>query len=267
MTRLAGKTALVTGAASGIGRAITFAFLAQGADVVAVDVDRDGLGRLADGSPIAGSVPRLITVTADVTDESSLNAAVDRGVDEFGAYDIVVANAGRGSFSTIVDTPLEEWSAVIGLCLTGVFLTLKSAGRHLADAASLITIASLNAIQPAAGMAAYCAAKAGAAALTNVAALEFGARGIRANTIAPGLIETAASGAFWQIPGVVEEFIDNTTIGRHGQPDDVAALAVFLASDESSFISGSLYSVDGGASTKRYPDLPAAIGRLSRPPQ
>lgn len=265
MSRLAGKTALVTGAASGIGRAITLAFLSEGAQVVALDIDRERLALLVDDHTASGSASQLITEVADVTDEKALSTAVERGQGTFGDYDVVVANAGRGSFSSIVDTPLEEWSAVIDLCLTGVFLTLKCAGRHLADGASLITIASLNAIQPAAGMGAYCAAKAGVAALTNVAALEFGARGIRANTIAPGLVETAASSAFWQIPGVVDEFVDNTTIGRHGRPEDVAALAVFLAGDESSFVSGSLYSVDGGASTKRYPDLPAAIRRLSHP--
>ena len=111
-------------------------------------------------------------------------------------------------------------------------------------------------------MSAYCAAKAGVAMLTRVAAMELGHRQVRVNTIAPGLVETPLSAGFWAIPGVVEEFVENTTVGRFASPDDIAALALFLASDESSFVSGSLYAVDGGAATKRYPDLPAAFARI-----
>jgi NAD(P)-dependent dehydrogenase (short-subunit alcohol dehydrogenase family) len=114
-------------------------------------------------------------------------------------------------------------------------------------------------------MSAYCAAKAGAVELTRVAAMELGHRGIRANAIAPGLVRTAATGAFFELPGVVEEFVENTTVGRFAEPDDVAAMAVFLASDESTFVSGSTHLVDGGASTKRYPDLPGALERLGTP--
>jgi len=92
--------------------------------------------------------------------------------------------------------------------------------------------------------------------------MELGHRGIRVNTVAPGLVETNATSAFWMVPGVVEEFVENTTVGRFARPDDVANLVAFLASDESSFVSGSLHTVDGGASTKRYPDLPSAFARL-----
>lgn len=248
--------AFVTGAANGIGRAITEAFVAEGASVVAGDVDDAGLERLA--SELGAAVT---PVRCDVTDDASVAAAVDRAVGLHGGLDIVVANAGRGTFGEIVDHDLGEWRAIIDLCLTGVFLTIRHGGRVIRDGGSVITIASLNAIQPAAGMGAYCAAKAGATALTRVAAMEFGHRGVRANVIAPGLVRTAASGAFWDLPGVVEEFVDNTTVGRFAEPADVAAMAVFLAGPNSTFVSGSLHSVDGGASTKRYPDLPGAIGR------
>ena len=146
-----------------------------------------------------------------------------------------------------------------------MFLTIKHAGARLTDGGSIITIASLNAVQPAEGLGAYCAAKAGVAMLTRVAAMELGRRRIRVNAIAPGLVETPMSAAFWAIPGVVEEFVENTTVGRFASPDDVAAVALFLASDESSFVSGSLYAVDGGAATKRYPDLPGAFARFDGP--
>jgi NAD(P)-dependent dehydrogenase (short-subunit alcohol dehydrogenase family) len=130
------------------------------------------------------------------------------------------------------------------------------------DGGSVITVASLNAIQPAEGMSAYCTAKAGVAMLSKVAAMELGRRGIRVNSVAPGLVETNATAAFWEVPGVVDEFLENTTLGRHGVPADVANLVAFLASDDSAFMSGGLYTVDGGAATKRYPDLPGAMARL-----
>lgn len=256
--RLQDKTALVTGAASGIGRAITEAFVAEGATVAGVDIDEVGLTNLA--SHLGDAV---VCRRVDVTDEADVAAAVDDIRGRIGDLDIVVANAGRGTFAPLVDHDLDEWRSIIDLCLTGVFLTIKHGGRAMRDGGSIITIPSLNALQPAAGMGAYCAAKAGAVALTRVAAMELGHRHIRANAIAPGLVESAASSAFWAMPGVVDEFVENTTVGRHGTPADVAAMAVFLAGDESTFVSGSVHSIDGGASTKRYPDLPGALARLA----
>jgi NAD(P)-dependent dehydrogenase (short-subunit alcohol dehydrogenase family) len=257
---LQGKVALVTGAASGIGRAITERFVADGATVIAGDVNTEGLAALADElNDHYGEA--VHTAPCDVTQEESV-AALCALAEPLGGLHIAVANAGRGTFGAIVDHSLEEWRAIIELCLTGVFLTVKHAGRQMVDGGSIITIASLNAIQPAEGMSAYCAAKAGAAMFTKVAAMELGHRGIRVNTIAPGLVETAATAAFWMVPGVVDEFVDNTTLGRFAQPSDVADLASFLAGPHSGFISGGFYSVDGGASTKRYPDLPGAFARL-----
>jgi NAD(P)-dependent dehydrogenase (short-subunit alcohol dehydrogenase family) len=253
------RLGLVTGAASGIGRAITERFVADGMRVLATDIDTAGLQRLADQFG-----DRVITAHCDVTDEASVAAAAALARD-LGGLHVAVANAGRGAFSPIVDHPLDEWKAIIDLCLTGVFVTVKHAAGAMHDGGSIITIASLNATQPSAGMAAYCAAKAGVVMLTRVAAMELGARRIRVNTIAPGLVETNATSAFFMVPGVVEEFIDNTTVGRFAQPDDIANMASFLAGDESTFVSGSLFPVDGGAGTKKYPDLPAAFARLTPP--
>jgi NAD(P)-dependent dehydrogenase (short-subunit alcohol dehydrogenase family) len=253
------RLGLVTGAASGIGRAITERFVADGMRVLATDIDTAGLQRLADQFG-----DRVITAHCDVTDEASVAAAAALARD-LGGLHVAVANAGRGAFSPIVDHPLDEWKAIIDLCLTGVFVTVKHAAGAMHDGGSIITIASLNATQPSAGMAAYCAAKAGVVMLTRVAAMELGARHIRVNTIAPGLVETNATSAFFMVPGVVEEFIDNTTVGRFAQPDDIANMASFLAGDESTFVSGSLFPVDGGAGTKKYPDLPAAFARLTPP--
>lgn len=257
--RLEGQIAAVTGAASGIGRAIVERFIADGAHVIAGDIDAVGLASLADLHP-----DHVVPMRCDVTIESDLEAMM-AAADERGGLHIAVANAGKGGFAPIVDQSLDEWREIIDLCLTGVFLTVKHAARHMRDGGSIINIASLNAIQPAAGMSAYCAAKAGVAMFTQVAAMELGARQIRVNTIAPGLVETNATAAFWMVPGVVEEFVDNTTLGRFASPGDVAAVAAFLASSDASFVSGSCYSVDGGAATKRYPDLPGAFARLAPP--
>lgn len=256
---LAGRLALVTGAASGIGRSITERFHTDGATVIAADIDVAGVELLQ-----RSLGDRIVPMHCDVTSNESL-ADVAAEATRRGGLHVAVANAGRGTFSPIVDHSLDEWKAVLDLCLTGVFLTVQHAARAMVDGGSIITIASLNATQPAAGMSAYCAAKAGVVMLTEVAAMELGPRGIRANSIAPGLVETNATSAFWMVPGVVEEFVENTTIGRFAQPSDVASMAAFLASDDSAFVSGALFRVDGGASTKRYPDLPAAFRRMSEP--
>ncbi len=255
---LLGKVAIVTGAASGIGRAITERFVTDGATVLAGDVDEVGLEKLSH------DLGRQVhCVRCDVTDETSMSHFVASGLDSVDGFDIVVANAGAGSYSSIVEHSLAEWRRILDLCLTGVFLTLKHTGPHIRPGGSIITIASLNAIQPARGMAAYCAAKAGAAMLTRVAAMEFGPAHIRANVIAPGLVDTNATAGFFAIDEVVEEFQANAPLRRYAQPSEIAAVAAFLASDESAFMSASFLSVDGGGNTGRYPDLPAIFERLT----
>ena len=260
MPALDARLALVTGAASGIGLSITERFVADGARVLAGDIDATGLATLE-----ARFGDRVIARACDVTDEESL-AELAEVAAELGGLDVVVANAGKGTYGLIVEHPLETWQEIIDLCLTGVFLTVKHGARVMNEGGSIITISSLNGIQPSAGMSAYCAAKAGVIMLTKVAAMELGGRGIRVNAVGPGLVDTAATGGFFDIPGMVAEFAENTTLGRYAQPAEIASMVAFLAGDESAFVSGSFFSVDGGASTKRYPDLPAAFARVAVPP-
>lgn len=249
---LTGKVALVTGAASGIGLAITEAFLAAGARVVAGDIDESGLSSMTS----LASDRFLVTTKCDVTKEIDVENSFAVARSHFGGVDIVVANAGAGTYGLLAEHPLAEWQRIIDLCLTGVFVTVKHAAAHMNDGGSLITIASLNAIQPSKGMAAYCAAKAGVAMLTRVAAMELGERGIRANTIAPGLVRTNATSGFFGVSPVIDEFVENAPLGRFAEPQEIAELALFLASDRSSFMSASFLSIDGGGNTGRYPDLP-----------
>ena len=253
---LEGRVALVTGGASGIGRACVARFVADGAMVVVGDLSESGLAALADefGSAVA-------TLRCDVTSEADIEALCALAVMQFGGLDIAVANAGRGTFGMITEHAVEDFRSIIDLCVTGVFLTIKHAGRVLRDNGSIITISSLNGVQPSGGMSAYCAAKAGVIMLTKVAAMELGSRGIRVNAVGPGLIETPATETFFALPGIVAEFVENTTLGRHGSPAEVAAMVAWLAGDESRFVTGSYQLIDGGASTRRYPDIPAAISR------
>lgn len=247
--RLAGRVAVVTGAANGIGRAVARRFVAEGAQVVGGDIDEASLDALGTelGDAFAG-------VRCDVTVEDDVRALVERA----GPLDVAVANAGGAVPGEIVDLAAADWRRVVDLSLTGVFLTVKHAGRVLRDrgaGGSIVNLASLNAIQPGRGLAAYCAAKAGVVALTEVAALELGSAGIRVNAVAPGLVRTSATEPIWSVPGAVEAYLENTPIGRYARPEEVAGLVLFLASDEAAFVSGSLYGIDGGAHTLRYPDL------------
>ena len=255
-TRFDGRVALVTGGVSGIGRACVERFLDDGASVVVGDLNDGACAALE--AEFAG---RVVAQCCDVTVEADVESLCSLAIARFGRLDVVIANAGRGSFGMITEHSADDFRAIVDLCLNGVFLTMKHAGRVMSDGGAIVAISSLNGVQPSAGMSAYCAAKAGVVMLARVAAMELGARGIRVNAVGPGLIETPATGTFFSLPGMVDEFVENTTVGRHGSPDEVAGLVAWLASDEARFVSGSFHLIDGGASTKRYPDIPGAIDR------
>ena len=255
--RLGGRVALVTGGASGIGLASARRFVAEGARVVVGDIDDAALAAVADelGDAVA-------TVRCDVTAEDDIAGLAETALDRFGGLDIALANAGTASLGPVTDMDLAEWTRVLDVNLTGPMLTIKHAGRRMARGGSIIVTASLNAVQAGNGMGAYCTSKAGVAMLAQVAAIELGPAGIRVNAIGPGLVATTLTQGAFAIPGVVAEYEENTLLGRHAQPEEVANLIAFLASDEAGFITGALHLVDGGAQTMRYPDIPARIADL-----
>jgi NAD(P)-dependent dehydrogenase (short-subunit alcohol dehydrogenase family) len=255
--RFTDQVVVVTGGASGIGRASAERFLQEGAMVVVGDLDQLGLDQFA-----ALHGDRVAVLRTDVTVETDLEALCALAIKRYGHLDIAIANAGRGHYSPIVDHQVEDFRAILDLCVTGVFLTIKHAGRVMSNGGSIVTIASLNGVQPSAGMSAYCAAKAAVMMLTQVSAMELGPRGIRVNSVAPGLVETAATAPMLSFPKIREEFIENTTLGRSASPEEIAGLIAFLASHEAGFISGSTHLIDGGASTGRYPNLPKVFGNL-----
>jgi NAD(P)-dependent dehydrogenase (short-subunit alcohol dehydrogenase family) len=180
----------------------------------------------------------------------------------FGVPDIAVNAAGVGWYSPVHEHSVDQWDQVINVCLRGVFLALRAESKAMVDTAKpgvIINIASINAIVPAEGMSAYCTAKAGVEMLTRCAAMELGPHNVRVVGIGPGFVETPLTDYARAIPAVQDAYIASIPLGRAGTPGDIANAAVFLASDEASWITGTTIYVDGAEANKGYPDLGALI--------
>jgi 3-oxoacyl-[acyl-carrier protein] reductase len=256
MSNSSERIAVVIGGASGIGWASARALAADGCRVTVAD--RNGEGARAR----AGELGEPHTAAeVDVTDEES----VKRLFDEVGPLDVVVNCAGFGSLGLITDLAVAEFRAVVDVCLNGSFIVAKYAGQNLRDGGSLVTISSLNGRQPAIGMSAYCSAKAGVSMLTQVAALEMGPRGIRVNAIAPGLVDTPLTEGSYAVPGLVEDYLENTALGRSGKPEEIADAVVFLCSPKAAWLTGEVLDLNGGAHLKRYPDVLGHVMKLAEP--
>jgi 3-oxoacyl-[acyl-carrier protein] reductase len=248
------RIAVVIGGASGIGWATAQALAAQGDRVIVADRNTEGAqARAAEmGEPHAAA-------TVDVTDED----LVKRLFEQTGQVDVVVNCAGFSNVGLITDMPVDQFRDVIDVCLTGAFIVAKHAGRNLRPGGALVSISSLNGRQPAAGMSAYCAAKAGLSMLTQVAALELGPRGIRVNAVAPGFVHTPLTAPAAAVPGVVEEYLENTALGRAGTPEDIANAVLYLCSPGASWLTGEVLDLNGGAHLKRYPDILGHVMKLA----
>jgi len=245
--RFVGKAALVTGAASGIGRVLVDRLCAEGAYVVGLDLGAP------DGALSAS--PNYRHVVADVTDEEQIRSAVETTVSDGRALDLVFPFAGAHRGGLIESMDRANWDFTVGLVLTGVFLTIKSAAPHLVSGGAIVTVGSINGQVPMRGGAAYVSAKAGVQALTRNAALEFSERGIRVNCVTPGLIETPLTERFRSIPEVRQAFDARVPLGRPGRAREVVDPVLFLASDEASYITGATLMIDGGWELATYPDL------------
>ncbi len=251
MGALDGKAALVTGGASGIGLASAQLFAAEGARVAIVDRDADGAAEAA--RELGGDA---FPITADVRDEDDIAAMVAACVERFGRLDIAFNNAGIANNAPIHDYPLAAFQRIIDVCLTGVFLCLKHESKQLiaqGEGGSLINTASINASQASAGLSAYCAAKAGVVMLTKVSALELGPHRIRVNAIGPGHTKTPLTERARDMPGFDEAMIGATPLGRLGEPEDIANLALYLAGDASEWVSGQTFYADGGITVNELP--------------
>lgn len=242
--------AVVVGGASGIGLATAKALHADGMDVTIADVNLDAARSAANDLGNGASA-----VAMDVTSEDSVAAAFE-SIDNLTT---VVSCPGMTIPGAITELALVDWQKTVDVCLSGAFLVLKHAGRSVRDGGSITVISSLNGRQPGTGMGAYCASKAGATMLVEVAALEMAPRQIRVNAIQPGRVETPMTASSDLVPGLPEQFQDNTPLGRAGRPEEIADVAVFLASSKASWITGATFDINGGAHLQRYPDMLALL--------
>jgi NAD(P)-dependent dehydrogenase (short-subunit alcohol dehydrogenase family) len=260
-----GRNVLVTGGGSGIGFAAAERLVARGAHVTICGRDdsrlMEAVERLSGTVAIEGrgSVRRRV---CDVTDEAAVVETVEFAASVTGGLDVVVASAGGGTVGPVLSLPVEEWRRVVDLNLTGTFLTLKHSAAVMARSGggSFVAVSSLAGSVSHRHMAPYCAAKAGIEMLVAVAADELGASGIRVNAIAPSFVQTELMGIVSADRAIVDSYLENIPLGRLGTVEDTSAAIVFLASDESSWITGETIRVTGGHHVRGGP----AYDTLSR---
>ncbi|HTZ09419.1 MAG TPA: glucose 1-dehydrogenase [Acidimicrobiales bacterium] len=247
--RLEGKVALITGAGSGIGQVAAGLFAAEGAAVVVADVDEPGAARTVEA--VTGRGGRAVAVGADVADESGAASAVDAALAHFGGLQVVVNNAGifPGDDGGLLDTPPGTWDRVMAVNLRGVWLCCRAAVPAMLEAGggAIVNVASFVALMGAAtAQVAYTASKGGVLAFTRELAVEYARRGIRANALCPGPVDTPLLAELLADPERRRRRLVHIPMGRLGRPEEVARAALFLASDDASFMTGSALVVDGG---------------------
>jgi NAD(P)-dependent dehydrogenase (short-subunit alcohol dehydrogenase family) len=245
MGELDGKVAVITGAGSGMGRASAEVFVREGARVLAVDIS----GRQEETAAALGGA--VVAHQCDVTDEAAVEAMFAAALRAFGKVDAVLNVAGVASGGMLADAPLEEYERIMAVNLKGVLLGTKHAIRTMVPTGggTITNWSSIGGVNASPGTSIYSMSKAGVIALTKAAAIEYGVKGIRANAICPGFIETEMSGG----PGAGARFpqmIERNALQRAGQPGEVAEVACFLASDRASLVTGAIIPVDAGMTAR-----------------
>ncbi len=245
--RLAGRKALITGGDSGIGRAVAIAFAREGADVIIThlpseQIDADETIKLADCPE-----QKLISIAGDLSDENFCSSLIDRAKDELGGLDILVNNAAKQiHVETLEDLSAEQLRQTFTVNVFATFLLTKAALKYLPKGAAIINTTSIQAYQPSSGLLDYAATKAAIANFTKGLAEQLASKGIRVNAVAPGPIWTPLQPSYGQPQDKLTQFGQDTPLGRAGQPAELAPTYVFLASQESSYITGEIIGVTGG---------------------
>jgi len=246
--RFAGKTVLVTGASSGIGRACARALGAEGANVVLAGRRRERLDEVAKELEAAGR--GALVVTGDTRDEAACGAWVKAALERFGRLDGLVNAAGVLGNGTVLDTPTAEWERMMDVNVTGVMQVTRAAAEALkAGKGAVVNVSSVAGIRPYGNLAAYCVSKAAVEMYTRCAALDFAPFGVRVNCVAPGVVVTelhTVTGAVADYPGFLERGKATHPIGRVGTAEEVAALVLYLLGEQAGWITGASMSIDGG---------------------
>lgn len=250
--RFEGRVAVVTGGASGIGLAIVRRFVDEGGRAVIGDINPASLDAVVEELG-----KRVAPVAVDVRDEARVQAMVTEAADRFGQLHLAFNCAGLSVPGELIDLSADDWDTVVDICLKGTFLALKHEARAIAASGggAIVNIASLNSHVPMIGGGAYACAKAGVEMLSRNAALELAPKGIRVNTVSPGLTDTPLTAGLRELQGLEASFMERIPLKRWGTPGDMAAAALFLASDDAGYISGSNLFVDGAWETTGYPNM------------
>ena len=240
------RVAIVTGASRGIGRAIAVELARVGAHVAVSSRRKDALEPVADLVRAEGR--RVLAVACDVGDARQVDGAVAQTLDAFGRIDILVNNAGYRVRAPLEDLPRSEWDALVATNLTGVFLFTQAVGRVMIRqrAGKIINVTSVAGRTGSRGMAAYAAAKAGAAVLTQSLGAEWAKHGITVNAVAPGPVETEGVLEVWKTPAMIAQAARDVPLQRLGRPEEIAWAVIFVASDQANFMTGETVYVSGG---------------------
>jgi len=251
--RLDGRVAVITGAAGGQGRAAARLFAANGARLVVSDIDGEGAETTAREVRDAGG--EAISLRTDVSREKDVAEMIRAAVNEFGTLDVLFNNAGVGysaadrlTMASVVDTPEEDWDSILAINLKGVAMGCKHAIPVMVEngGGAIVNNASINALVALSGADAYTAAKGGIVALTRVLAVDWGPSGVRVNCICPGGVDTPMIAPAISDEEVLGFMRESTPLGRLARPEEIARVALFLASDEASYMNGAIVPVDGG---------------------